>query len=68
MFTSSGTTHGSPFNYDAQVPLIFMGASVKPGVYHRRTMSPDIAPTLATILSVATPSGSEGRALDEIIR
>jgi predicted AlkP superfamily pyrophosphatase or phosphodiesterase len=68
MFASSGTTHGSPFAYDAQVPLIFMGPAVKPGLYHRRTMSPDIAPTLATILGVATPSGAEGRALEEIIR
>jgi predicted AlkP superfamily pyrophosphatase or phosphodiesterase len=68
MFTSSGTTHGSPFAYDAQVPLIFMGPGVKPGVYHQRTMSADIAPTLATMLSVATPSGAEGRAIGEIIR
>jgi hypothetical protein len=31
-------------------------------------MAADIAPTLATILSVATPSGAAGRALAEIIR
>jgi predicted AlkP superfamily pyrophosphatase or phosphodiesterase len=68
MFASSGTTHGSPFAYDAQVPLIFMGPGVKPGVYHQRTMSPDIAPTLAALLAVATPSGAAGRALAEILR
>jgi predicted AlkP superfamily pyrophosphatase or phosphodiesterase len=68
IFDATGTGHGSPFNYDSQVPVIFMGAGVKSGHYHRRIMAADIAPTLATILSVATPSGAAGRALAEIIR
>jgi predicted AlkP superfamily pyrophosphatase or phosphodiesterase len=62
-----GTTHGTPFNYDSHVPVIFMGFGVRPGVYNRNISVTDIAPTLATILGIQMPSGSEGRALDEIM-
>lgn len=66
---AGGTTHGSPFTYDTHVPVIFWGpaAKVKPGQYHRDTAVHDIAPTLATMLGVATPSGSIGRVLEEIL-
>ena len=66
---SGGTTHGSPFSYDTHVPLIFWGpdALVKPGRYHQDAAINDIAATLATMLNVATPSGSVGRVLAEII-
>lgn len=64
----SGTSHGLPFSYDTHVPVIFLGDWVKPGRYHNRIAPNDIAPTLATILDVETPSGAIGHALDEIIR
>jgi hypothetical protein len=65
----SGTTHGSPFTYDSHVPLIFWGPAtlVKPGRYNRDAAMQDIAPTLATMLGVALPSGAIGRVLDEIL-
>jgi predicted AlkP superfamily pyrophosphatase or phosphodiesterase len=62
-----GTTHGSVFEYDAHVPLIFMGAGIRAGKYHARVMPNDIAPTLATLLEVETPSGSVGRVLTEML-
>jgi hypothetical protein len=65
--SAKGTTHGSAFDYDAHVPVIFMGPGVKPGRYHRNIMPNDIAPTLATMLDVETPSGSVGRVLDEML-
>lgn len=64
---AKGTTHGSVFDYDAHVPVIFMGPGVKPGRYHRNIMPNDIAPTLATMLEVETPSGSAGRVLEEML-
>jgi len=67
MYAAKGTTHGAPFHYDAQVPVILMGAGVKPGRYHRAAAVNDIAPTLATLLDVAVPSGSMGRVLDECL-
>jgi predicted AlkP superfamily pyrophosphatase or phosphodiesterase len=69
MFTGgTGTTHGTTFSYDAHVPVIFMGAGVKAGRYNNTVAVNDIAPTLATMLDVETPSGSVGRALAEIMQ
>ena len=64
----TGTTHGTPFGYDTHVPLIFLGPGIKPGIYNEAIRPNDIAPTLATLLSVETPSGSVGRALEEILK
>jgi hypothetical protein len=63
----TGTTHGTTYSYDSHVPVIFMGAGIKPGRYNGSIAVNDIAPTLATILDVETPSGSVGRALSEIM-
>jgi predicted AlkP superfamily pyrophosphatase or phosphodiesterase len=65
--TTGATTHGTPYSYDNHVPVIFMGPGVKPGRYHRPVAVNDIAPTLATMLDVETPSGSTGRVLDEML-
>jgi hypothetical protein len=62
----SGTTHGSPFGYDTHVPLIFFGPHIKRGSYHQPVSVTDVAPTLAAIFGVETPSGASGRVLDEI--
>ena len=63
----SGTTHGAPFDYDTHVPVLFLGPQVRAGRYHANVMVNDIAPTLATMLDVETPSGSVGRVLDEML-
>ncbi len=67
IFLQKGTTHGSPYSYDTHLPLIFMGPGIRPGRYHRMVAINDIAPTLATLLEVETPSGSVGRVLEEIL-
>lgn len=67
LFEQSGTSHGTPFNYDAHVPVIFMGPGVKPGRYNKKIAVNDIAPTLATMFEVETPSGASGRVLDEML-
>ena len=63
----TGTTHSSPFSYDAHVPVVFLGAQVRAGKYNGNVAVNDIAPTLATILEIETPSGSIGRVLDEML-
>ena len=68
MFAAKGTTHGTTFSYDAHVPVIFMGAGIKPGRYYEGVAVNDIAPTLAAILEVETPSGSVGRILSEMFQ
>jgi predicted AlkP superfamily pyrophosphatase or phosphodiesterase len=66
LFGSSGTSHFSPYNYDSHVPVIFMGKGIKGGRYDERIQPNDIAPTLATLLDIQTPSGSSGRVLSQI--
>ncbi len=63
---TSGTTHGTPFNYDSHVPVVFMGSGIKPGRYFQRIAVNDIAPTLCAIAGVEEPSGSVGRVLQEM--
>ena len=64
----TGTTHGSPWSYDARVPLLWMGAAITRGAYASPAGIADIAPTLATILGIPGPAGSQGRVLREMLR
>jgi predicted AlkP superfamily pyrophosphatase or phosphodiesterase len=69
MFTATGTTHGSPYGYDTHVPVIFLGmARIRAGSYAGTIGVEDIAPTLATLLAIETPSGNMGRVLTEMLK
>ncbi len=70
MFSATGTTHGSPYGYDSHVPVIILGpaAQVRAGSYPRTVGVEDIAPTLATLLAIETPSGNMGRVLTEMLK
>ena len=63
----TGSTHGTPYSYDSHIPLIFMGPGIKAGRYVGPVALNDVAPSLATILDIETPSGSAGRALSEMM-
>jgi predicted AlkP superfamily pyrophosphatase or phosphodiesterase len=60
-------THGSPYDQDASVPIIFYGAGVKPGRYITFARTVDMAPTLAMILRVKPLEKLDGRVLLEAI-
>lgn len=60
-------THGSPYSYDAHVPLIIMTPLLKRGRYYQSAAPTDIAPTLSAILGVIPPSNSVGRVLLEAV-
>lgn len=64
---SHGTTHFSPYNYDRHVPVLFFGSGIRAGRYDETITPNDIAPTLATMLDLQTPSGSSGRVLTEVM-
>ncbi len=68
MRAAQGTTHGTPYNYDAHIPLILMGRRIKAGEYYNHVALNDLAPTIATIVGVEIPSGSSGRVLSEAVR
>jgi type I phosphodiesterase/nucleotide pyrophosphatase len=67
MRASGGTTHGTPYLYDAHIPLVFMGPGIRAGHYDANVALNDLAPTVATLIAVETPSGSQGRVLTEML-
>jgi predicted AlkP superfamily pyrophosphatase or phosphodiesterase len=56
IFGIATSTHGSPYEYDQHVPVIFFGAGVKGGVQSAAATPADLAPTLASIVGVNLPS------------
>lgn len=48
-----GTGHGTPYEYDRHIPIIFMGSGIKAGTYSQECSSVDIAPTLAALLGLS---------------
>ena len=48
-------THGSPWPYDTHVPLLLLGAGIKPGVYSQQCSPAHLGPTLAALLEVESP-------------
>jgi predicted AlkP superfamily pyrophosphatase or phosphodiesterase len=68
MFAASGTTHGTPYDYDNHVPIVFLGPGIKPGTYRHPVAVNDIAPTLSSILGVEIPSGSVGHILSDMLQ
>lgn len=66
MFATSTAiaTHGSPYPYDTNVPVMAWGPRwVKPGRVEDRVDMVDIAPTVAQWLGVVPPATSEGKPL-----
>ena len=61
-------THGSPYDQDAHVPIIFYGPQVKPGRYTQFARTVDMAPTLARIAGVPPTEKLDGVPLTQAIR
>jgi hypothetical protein len=59
----TGTTHGSPYTQDTNVPQLWFGAGVPHGVHVERVGVDDIAPTLAGLLGVPAPPQANGKRL-----
>ena len=69
LFGGNVVTHGSPYTYDTNVPLMLHGKTwIKPGKYPRAAAVADLAPTLSYLLEVRPPSASEGRILEEVLK
>ena len=64
-YNGKGTTHGSGYNYDTHVPLIFYGNGIKKGETLNHTEIPDIAPTISKLLGLEMKN-STGKVLDFI--
>jgi len=60
------STHGSPWNYDTHVPIVFAGAGLKPQMIDRPVQTVDVAVTLAAYMGTKQPSGASGAPLIEV--
>lgn len=66
-YLKSGTTHGSGYNYDTHVPLIFYGSGIAKGkIIKSATNITQIAPTLSNLLELQEPNMSENNILTEV--
>jgi hypothetical protein len=66
--TAGGADHGSGWRYDQEVPLLWFGRGILPGMHRGPADVADIAPTLSTLLGLISPGGSRGRVLTEMLR
>ncbi|RUR12669.1 alkaline phosphatase family protein [Legionella sp. km772] len=60
-------THGSPWQYDSYVPLLFVNGKFKAQRIARPVFTTDIAPTLAALLVIKSPSAAVGEPLAEVL-
>ena len=58
--------HGSPWNYDTHVPIIFSGPGINATTIYRQVQPADIAPTLAGLLGMTAPASAQGMVLKEV--
>jgi predicted AlkP superfamily pyrophosphatase or phosphodiesterase len=58
--------HGSPWQYDTHVPLIFVGEGIDDERVARSVGIVDVSPTLARLLGMTPPASSQGEALIEV--
>ncbi len=64
--SGSGTSHGTPYKYDQQVPVVFMGAGIQRGRYLTPASPVDIAPTLGALTGVRM-ARTDGRVLTDAL-
>jgi predicted AlkP superfamily pyrophosphatase or phosphodiesterase len=68
MFAGIVATHGSPYDYDSWVPIIFYGPWFASGRYPERVRTVDLAPTLAAIAGVKPAEKIDGVALRRALK
>ena len=61
-------THGTPWDQDAHVPIVFYGAPFKPGTYRQTARVVDMAPTLAAVIGVPVAEPIDGTVLERALR
>ena len=58
-----GTSHGSPYDYDAHVPLLFSKKGRAKTEFVDQTETVDIVPTILNVLNIKTDYPFDGKVL-----
>ncbi|RZV65571.1 MAG: alkaline phosphatase family protein [Flavobacteriaceae bacterium] len=66
-YSTTGSTHGSGYNYDTHVPLIYFGKGIKRGSTYDKTEVSDIAPTISGLLNISLPNAATGKPMSEVL-
>lgn len=67
-YSRTGSTHGSGFNYDTHVPLLFYGNGIQQGETLQRTVITDIAPTISALLEISLPNAATGNPIQAALK
>lgn len=59
-YDTTGTTHGSTYDYDCIVPIIFAGPGVSTGKHEDSIRTIDLAPTLAALMRIPIDGKMDG--------
>jgi hypothetical protein len=68
MIQTTGTTHGSPYEYDQRVPILFYGAGIRPGRYTGTATPADVTPTLAALAGIRMTQAEGWPLTDALLR
>ncbi|MDT0556655.1 alkaline phosphatase PafA [Patiriisocius hiemis] len=63
VYAQSGSGHGSLYEYDSHIPLLFYGARIKKGETNERTYSTSIVATIAEIIDLKIPDTASNLSL-----
>jgi len=67
-YSRTGTSHGTTYTYDTQVPLLWYGWHIKPGYTTDPVSITDIASTIASFLNIMPPSACTGKPIMSITK
>ena len=65
---SYASTHGTSYNYDAHVPLLWYGNGIKKQHIYKAYSITDIAYTLSMMLDITLPNAANGQAILELLK
>ncbi|MEI6021730.1 MAG: alkaline phosphatase family protein, partial [Bacteroidota bacterium] len=67
-YSEKGTTHGSGYNYDTHVPLIFYGCGIPKGDNFAYTAITQIAVTVCELLQINQPNATKAQPLNDYFK
>jgi predicted AlkP superfamily pyrophosphatase or phosphodiesterase len=67
-YNKKGTSHGTPYEYDTHVPLIFYGWKIGNNKSDADVKTIDIAPTLSALLGIEKPARATSKPISELLK